>query len=300
MPEPLSGCQPIENEGIVSQEKGSFNCCRWFMYDWSLNYVAYSHEDFDGLSVKKLLTWIYSALGPNGHINFAFNNPEILRQESIGPVLQENRIVKNFDILIRDNKRREFGAYEDLSHLNNSRKFHPNSLHIFVNTTWDKHREVSGRTAREIISSFRSAVEFDKPLFLGPWSTFGKPFTMNGVLIHAWVCTYMFVYNQMAINKGGLQLTPKDIVENYFGDVSTEEKYFSDSLHPLLKQRWEAWFFGLHQNLPRWYGAKKLVEYDPEFLKGKVTACIDEHYLTRTAIAKNFATPPMLKKFTGT
>lgn len=270
------------------------------MFDWSFNYVAYSHNDFDESSIRNLLAHINSGLGRNGVINIAFNNREILRKRNIDFSFEKIFGKKDFSVLIRDNTRREFGAYKDLSQLNSVKGFHSNALHIFVNSTWDKHRDASDQKVIEIINSLKSATKYEEALFIGPWSTFGKPFTMNGVLISAWVCTYMFAYNQLAIAEGGLELTPENILDSYFGAMTTEETYFSNTLHPLLKKRWEAWFFGLHENLPRWYGAKKLIEFDRDFLKNKVISCIDEHYLTRTAIARHFVTPPMLSKFTGT
>ena len=270
------------------------------MYDWSFNYVAYSDTDFDGSSIKSLLAHIQCGLGQNGIVNVAFNSRDILEKRDIDATLEEIIGEKDFSILIRDNTRREFGAYKDLSQLNSLKSFHPDSLHIFVNSTWDKHRDASDQIVTEIINSLKSATQCEEAIFIGPWSTFGKPFTMNGVVISAWVCTYMFAYNQVAIEKGGLELTPQNVLDSYFGEMTSDSTYFSNALHPLLKKRWEGWFFGLHENLPRWYGAKTLAEFDPDFIKNKVISCIDEHYLTRTAIVRHFNTPPMLRKFTGT
>ena len=270
------------------------------MFDWSFNYVAYSEHDFDESSIKRLLTYIQGGLGQNGIVNIAFNSRNVFDKGNIHSGLEKLFEKTGFSILVRDNTRREFGAYKDLSQLNSVKSFHTNSLHVFVNSTWDKHRDASDQTVTEIINSLKSATQYDEAIFVGPWSTFGKPFTMDGVLISAWVCTYMFAYNQVAIEKGGLELTPQNVLDSYFGEMTSERTYFSNALHPLLKKRWEGWFFGLHEDLPRWYGAKKLAEFNREFLKNKVISCIDEHYLTRTAIIRHFFTPPMLRKFTGT
>ena len=85
-----------------------------------------------------------------------------------------------------------------------------------MNSTWDKHRDASDETVAEIINSLKSATQYDEAIFIGR-STFGKPFTMSGVLISAWVCTYMFAYNQVAIEKGGLELTLQNVLDPYFG-----------------------------------------------------------------------------------
>lgn len=269
------------------------------MYDWSLNYVAYSHVDFHRSSIKTLLSLIHSALGPNGCVNVAFNDQSILMGDKLNINLYGLFEKNDCSILVRDNDRREFGAYKELCHLNSLKSFERNAIHIFVNSTWDRHRDASNKVISEIKMSLRSSLSHDSPLFMGPWSTFGAPFIINDVVIHSWVCTYMFVYNQNALNMGCFELTPENVINSYFGDGSSEMNYFSNSLHPLLKQRWEAWFFGLHQNLPKWYGAKNLKDFEPKFLKRKIISCIDEHYLTRSAIAKNIPIFPLLKRFTG-
>lgn len=268
------------------------------MIDWTLNYVAYSNHDFNRDSLIKLVRLVKESLGDDGIINIAFNALNL--NEKLIPSFYIDKIadIPIKKILYRDNLRREFGAWLDLNHSN---KLHPckdNALHIFANSTWDTHRDASDKILDQYATSLINFSTLKHPIFAGPISTMGKAFAINSVIVKYWVCTYLFVFNQQAINSDAFQLTPKEVISSYFGNGLNEESYFSDSIDPFLKHRWEGWFFGANQ-APRWYQAKPLKDYNPQDLYTKVVSCIDEHWLTRTAISKNISLFPMHSAFTG-
>lgn len=268
------------------------------MIEWTLNYVAYSSDDFNRDSLIKVVRLVKESLGDNGIINIAFNALNL--NENFIPSFHYGSIadIPIKKILYRDNARREFGAWLDLAHSNKLHSCKDNALHIFVNSTWDKHRDASDEILSQYSTSLINFSTLKDPLFAGPISTMGKPFSINSVTISYWVCTYFFVFNQKAIDIGAFQLTPEDVKNSYFGNGLNEESYFSDSIDPFLKHRWEGWFFAAHQT-PQWYQAKPLKDYNTQDLYTKVVSCIDEHWLTRTAIAKNISIFPTLSTFTG-
>lgn len=267
------------------------------MIDWTLNYVAYSTDDFNRDSLVKLVRLVKESLGDNGIINIAFNalnlNQDLVPSFHVCEIA-DMQIAK---VLYRDNVRREFGAWLDLNHSNKLYSCKDNTLHIFVNSTWDKHRDASDEILGQYSTSLINLSTVKDPIFAGPISTMGKPFAANSVIINYWVCTYFFVFNQKAIDSDAFQLTPEGVIKSYFGHGLNEESYFGDSIDPFLKHRWEGWFFGTNQ-APQWHQAKPLKNYNRQDLYTKVVSCIDEHWLTRTAIANNISIFPMLSTFT--
>jgi hypothetical protein len=240
-------------------------------------HVQYGNE-YENASIKRLLSFS-NKISKKDKVNLLVVDNG--KQKNISNNIHFHNILNvTFHSLIGSNIYNEFSGYQEgINYFFNKFSINNNSLFIFSNETFYRHRYFDGILSTMFIKKTNKVKYKNEPFLIGyNEKNFNKDCILNGLNIESHISTFFFITNGDFLKRipnilNITKITNKISFNNYKLYLSNSNVNYQDKIYN--------WLF--IPNKKSWYKAKYLKNFDESdylFFEKKVYCICNEHFLS--------------------